>query len=681
MRSARFSWILAAVLFLTALARDQFDQWIDQTNLPVLISTTSPEIRDRNGELLRVFTVEDGRWRLAVSGDAVDPLFLEMLVAFEDKRFYRHSGVDLIAMTRAVGQAVTNGQVISGGSTLSMQVARLLEDSGTGRWQGKLRQIRVALALERKLSKKQILGLYLARAPYGGNLEGLRTATLAWFGKEPGRLTPAEAALLVALPQSPESRRPDRNPENALTARDRVLKRVGHAGVVDSETITAALSEPIPYKRRPFPALAPHLTERVLAQNPLLLRRTLTLDAELQRNLETLAQSALRGLSENVSVAMVVADHRTGEILGSVGSASYGSGDSRQGFVDMTLAQRSPGSTLKPLIYAMAFDRGLAHPRTLIDDRPVAFGSYAPKNFDGEFRGELPIAEALRQSLNIPVVLLMDQIGPAHLMDVMRRSGAHAKLPGGKPGLAVALGGVGISLTDLVQLYAMLANGGEAQTLRWDPDAEPDINEQIISRASAWQISDILSNLTPPPDSPSGRIAYKTGTSYGHRDAWAVGYDGAHVAGVWIGRADGTPVPGAFGGDLAAPILFEAFQRLKPTPDLLRPPPPETLIVSTAELHQPLRRFRGRRAVFEKAADAPKLVFPRNGVRLLIEDGLLTAKLRDGTPPFAWLLNGTPISSNQHRRDTTFTEVSSGFSTLSVIDAEGRADRVTVWID
>ena len=678
-RPARLLVILAVGLFGLATGRDALDEWIAATELPSLLSEQSVEIRDRNGDLLRAYTVADGRWRLAVTPDQVDRRYLEMLIAYEDKRFSRHTGVDVRAMLRAAGQALWQGRVVSGGSTLTMQVARLLEDSGTGRWAGKLRQIRVALTLERHLSKDRILQLYLTHAPFGGNLEGVRAATLAWFGKEPARLTPAEAALLVALPQSPEARRPDRNRAGAEQARRRVLERMVTAGVLDRDTVQAARRDPVPERRRPFPAHAPHLADRAVSQRPAVMRHHLTLDGPLQRSLETLAGRALHGLPPDLSIAILVADHRTGAVLASVGSGGYAPGRG-QGFVDMTRAKRSPGSTLKPLVYAMAFDRGLAHPQTLIDDRPVAFGRYAPQNFDGAFRGVLPVAEALRLSLNIPVVILLDQIGPAHLMDVMRRAGVQARLPGDRAGLAVALGGVGVSLHDLVQLYAMLAQSGQARPLHWRMDAGQPAGTAILKRSAAWQVGDILSTLAPPPGAPPRRLAYKTGTSYGHRDAWAVGFDGRHVAGVWIGRPDGTPVPGALGGNLAAPVLFEAFQRLKPQADPLPPPPAETLLLSTSELPQPLRRFTGRNAVFRAAPDAPKLIFPPDGARLPLSGGL-TVKLRDGTPPFTWLANGTPLKTGDYTRETLLPSPGAGFSHLTVIDAEGRSSRVTVEIE
>jgi penicillin-binding protein 1C len=673
---------LVVLLFAGAAARDGIDDWVAATDLPPLLSETSVEMRGREGGLLRVYTLRDGRWRLGADAIQVDRRYLDMLIAYEDKRFWQHGGVDGRAITRAVAQAVWNGKVVSGGSTLTMQVARLLEDSGTGRIKGKLRQIRLAMALERKLSKREILALYLTHAPYGGNLEGVRAATLSWFGKEPNRLTPAQAALLVALPQSPEARRPDRDWKAARMARNRVLDRMAEAGVIGAQATETAKGEPVPRDRRPFPALAPHLTDRARAEAPLVTRHRLTLDLEVQRSLEELARESLRGLPAQVSIAMMVADHRSGEVLASVGSASYGTSDARRGFVDMTQALRSPGSALKPLVYAMAFDQGLAHPETVIDDRPVAFGSYAPQNFDGAFRGELRVREALQLSLNIPVVMLMQEIGPARFMAGLRRAGARPVLPGGKPGLAVALGGVGLRMSDLVQLYAGLARGGQAIELRWKSDLGTGEGQRIVSRTAAWQVSNILAGLTPPGGKAQGKLAFKTGTSYGHRDAWAVGFDGRHVAAVWIGRADGTPLPGAFGGDLAAPVLTELFQRVKPELDALPPPPPDTLILANAQLPQPLQRFRGRSAVFKPAADAPVLAFPPDGARLPLElDMPLVVKIRDGLPPFSVLANGAALITGAQGREIALPWRGKGFVSLSVIDARGRAARAEIRVD
>lgn len=674
-------FLLAGALVVSAMAWDGFDSWVEATQLPPLISETSTEVRDRDNRLLRAYTVADGLWRLRTLANDVDPGFVDMLVAYEDKRFFSHAGVDPKAMIRASWQALWNRQVVSGGSTLTMQVARLLEDSGTGSWAGKIRQMRVALALERRLSKDEILGLYLTHAPYGGNLEGLRAATRSYFGKEPRRLTPAQSALLVALPQAPESRRPDRFSSRAAAARERVLQRAQRDGLLSQDDVQAALTEPVPFEKVAFPALAAHMADRARREKPFAGRHELTIQADLQKTLEQLAKTVLRDKGKKLSIAIVVADHTSGDILASVGSAGYGEIDGRQGFVDMTRATRSPGSTLKPLVYAMAFDQGLAHPETLINDRPVAFGSYAPQNFDGKFRGELRVSEALKLSLNIPVVLLTDQIGPARLMAGLRRAGTAPQLPGGKPGLAVALGGVGITLEELVQLYAALGNGGQSVPLRWRQDMTEEAGKRVVSRSAAWQVSHILAGMLPPPGAPHSRLAYKTGTSYGHRDAWAIGYDAKHVAGVWIGRPDGTPVPGAFGGQLAAPVLFEAFQRLKPELAQFPPPPPETLLLSTSSLPQPLRKFQGRFAAFRAAEDAPKLAFPPDGARLaMLSDGL-TVKIRDGVLPLTVLANGKPLAIGMHQRELTLPFHEPGFSVLSVIDAKGRSDRVHIRLE
>lgn len=679
-RRARLGrWVLglALGLWLAALGRDRFDTWIDATVLPPLAVEMSVEVLDREGDLLRAYTVADGRWRLALPPDKVDPKYLRMLLAYEDKRFFQHPGVDLRSLARAVVQAVRNGRVVSGGSTLTMQVARLLEEGTTGQVGGKLRQMRVALALERRLSKDQILQLYLHLAPFGGNLEGVRAASISYFGKEPARLTPAEAALLVAIPQSPESRRPDRAADRAEAARNRVLARAVGEGVLDPEEAEAALREAVPGLRKPFPALAPHLADRALAEEPQARAHRLTIDGDLQKKLETLALEAVEGKGERLQVAILVADHASGEILASVGSAGY-QADLRQGFVDMTQALRSPGSTLKPLVYALAFDEGLGHPETMIDDRPMAFESYAPQNFDKLYLGTIRMREALQTSRNIPVVALTDALGPARLISAMEKAGMKPVFPGDQPGLAIALGGVGVTLSDMVQLYAAIARGGVVRPLSYRSDAEVPEGQRVVSEVAAWEVGDILAGLAPPPGAPSNRLAYKTGTSYGHRDAWAIGFDGKHVVGVWMGRADGTPVPGAFGADVAAPVLFQAFNRLKGKLDPQPPAPASTLLVANAELPQPLQRFKSRSAVFEAEADAPAVAFPPDGAEVELLAAGLKVKVAGGTAPFTWLADGEPVVVGSDARELMLAMPGAGFVTLSVIDAEGRSDRVHV---
>ena len=459
-------------------------------------------------------------------------------------------------------------------------------------------------------------------------------------------------------------------------ARARVLQRAFQDHLIDADQSAAAQTEAMPTERRPFPAFAPHLADRALTETPGPRHQT-TVDRDLQRSLERLAADTVASQGDRLQIAIVVADHQTGEILASVGSAAY-KADQRQGFVDMTTALRSPGSTLKPLVYGLAFDEGLAHPETLIDDQPTDFNGYRPQNFDRQFRGTLRVREALQQSLNIPVVALTEALGPAKLLQAMDRAQMRFKLPGGQPGLAVALGGIGVTLEDMVQLYTAIARGGITLPLTHIYGAKPVAGQRVLTRSSAWAVADILAGLAPPPGAPENRLAYKTGTSYGHRDAWAIGFDGQNVIGIWMGRPDGTPVPGAFGADLAAPVLFQAFARLKPTLTPQPPPPPETLLLANAQLPQPLRHFRSRSAAFEPDASAPAVAFPPNGSEVeLLPEGLMV-KVEGGTAPFTWLANGLPVSIAEKSREIMLAALGKGFITLSVIDAEGRSARSKV---
>lgn len=657
-----------------------FGHWVKTAPLPPLVSETSATVIDRNGRLLRAFTVADGRWRLPVRSGAVDPLYAAMLIAHEDRRFHRHHGVDPLALIRAAGQAVRHFRIVSGGSTLTMQVARLLTERPTRALSDKIAQIRLALALERRLSKEALLQVYFERAPFGGNLEGVRAASLSYFGKEPKRLTPAEAALLVALPQSPEIRRPDRFAGRARLARDRVLKRAAENGIISGDAAQAALSERVPNRRRPFPILAAHLAEdaRLKPGGPSPTIAQLTLDRDLQLRLETLVAGRVGEAGARLSGAVVVADHRTGEILASVGSAGYADMQ-RGGFIDMTRAARSPGSTLKPFIYALAFDAGLAHPESLVEDRPTAFANYVPENFDRVFRGTVTIREALQLSLNVPAVAALDSVGPVRLMDTLRRSGARPVIPDLSPlGLAIGLGGVGISLRDLVSAYTVIARGGEMVRLRHTKGKTgKGAGMPVLGKRAAWHVADILKDAPAPQANRQGQLAFKTGTSYGYRDAWAVGFDGRHVIGVWMGRPDGTPVPGLSGIAHAAPLLFSAFSRLKPVFDPLPPAPPGTLDIAHSDLPGPLKWLRHPALGALSFDDSPEIAFPPDGAEVEIDPFAgpafrLALKVRNGAPPFTWLVNGQPIATGAVDRQALWPGGQAGFHEIAVIDKNGR---------
>ena len=477
----RFAFILAAALALIVAAGFGASfAWSRYTaSLGPLDLAASREgstiVVDRDGRLLRPFTLPDGRWRLPATTHDVDPRYLAMLVAYEDGRFYEHDGVDLRALVRASAQWLMRGHVVSGGSTLPMQVARLIEPRPERTVAAKLRQIARALEIEREVGRQGTLDRYLTLAPFGGNLEGVRAASLAYFGKEPLRLTVAEAALLVALPQSPEARRPDRSPKAARAARDRVLDRAAARGLINGADAEAAKREPVPEARLAFPALAAHAAEEAVAADSRAKVIKLSIDARLQAKLETLAKDSVERLGSKLSAAIVVVDNVTGEVHARVGSADYDDA-SRDGAIDMSRSPRSPGSALKPFIYALAFEQGLAHPETRLFDRPMRYGAYAPENFNLGYEGAVTARKALQMSLNLPAVELLSDVGPATFLARLHSAGAEIALPKDTPiGLAIGLGGLGVSLTDLARLYAGFARGGEAPPL---------------DRATRWAASD-----------------------------------------------------------------------------------------------------------------------------------------------------------------------------------------------
>jgi penicillin-binding protein 1C len=688
-RIAHFVAAAFSVILLSALATGAWIISLGPLPLPQarLVSTT---IVDRNGKLLRAYAMADGRWRLPVDArTAVDPGYLKLLLAYEDRRFYSHGGVDPLALGRAAFQLATRGHIVSGGSTITMQLARLMEPRRERSVYAKLRQMVRALEIERQLTKDQILDLYLALAPFGGNLEGVRAASIAYFGKEPKRLSLAEAALLVALPQSPETRRVDRYPEVARAARDRVLDRMVEDGRVREEDAVQAKTTPVPRLRRPMPILAPHSADQAMAtvKDADVIR--LTLDASLQKVLEALARDRAIALGPNISVAIVAVDNDSGDVLARIGSPDYFD-DRRAGQVDMTRAVRSPGSTLKPFIYGLAFEDGFVHPESLIDDRPIRFGSYAPENFDMTFQGTVAVRRALQQSLNVPAIALLDRVGASRLASRLKQAGANLVLPKDEaPGLAMGLGGVGVSLQDLAQLYSGLARLGNTRPLREIVGGKDDQREslRLMDQVAAWQVGNVLMGTPPPENAPHNRIAFKTGTSYGYRDAWSVGFDGRITIGVWVGRPDGAPVPGLVGRTAAAPILFDAFARTGKLAVPLPKPPKGALLANNAKLPLPLRRFRPLGELVRTGGEqAPHIQFPLNGSRIDVDRSAggqfsaMPVKVAGGVLPMTMLVNGVSAGEIDGRRQRLVDPPGPGFARLTVIDATGAADTVVIRI-
>lgn len=695
-------------------------------------ASSSHLVLDREGRFLRAFTTPDGRWRLDAKPDEVSATYLALLLNFEDHRFWKHPGVDPAALVRSVLQAVRHGRLISGGSTLTMQVARLLRGSPTHSITSKFQQIADALRLEATLSKNEIMALYLKLAPYGGNLEGVRAASLAYFGKEPHRLNIAEAALLVAIPQSPETRRLDRSEYDGdgkeadkanlscsatspaetccpaalsadgcgvvaksqrygalIAARNRVIQRAAAAHAITAADAKTAMAQPAPRGRREFPALAPHISERLLAAMPDRSVIATSIDKDLQEAAEAITRRNAEAFGEKISVAALIVNNRTGEVIASVGSAGYFD-DKRLGAIDMTTATRSPGSALKPFIYGIAFEDGLAHPETLIEDRPVRFDTYAPVNFDSVFHGTVTVRTALQLSLNVPAVKVLNEVSPMKLAARFREAGMPFAVP---RNLTVALGGVGLTLENLTQLYLALARGGEVIPICYQKAIGPlwgaPETPVLLQPAAAWYVTDILRGAPVPASATPGAIAFKTGTSYGFRDAWAAGFDGDYTIAVWAGRADATSVPGLVGLRVAAPILFELFGAIGPHRAPFAAAPPN--IIGTrknAELPPPLRIFH------EQKRDTPseqngeqrlRIAFPPPNAEVELSSTVddaqklpVALKAEGGTLPLTWLINGVPLESSPHRRDAFLKPPGPGFVQVTVVDAEGHSDRTQI---
>ncbi|MCC4622680.1 penicillin-binding protein 1C [Xanthomonas cassavae CFBP 4642] len=528
---------------------------------------TSTLVVARDGTPLRAFADRNGVWRYPASPETVSPLYLQALLNYEDRWFWRHPGINPWGLLRAGGQWMGQGRIVSGGSTLTMQVARILDPHTRTPW-GKAKQLLRAMQLELHLSKREILTLYLERAPYGGTIEGVEAASWAYLGKPAKALSQAEAALLAVLPQSPSRLRPDRHPEAAQRARDKVLDRMVELGVWSRVQVDDARIEPVVTRSLKPPLHAALLAQRLHSAQPRAARIVTTLDVELQRTLEERVSTYFSQLPERTSAALLVVDNAAMEARAYVGSASFGD-RKRLGHVDMVQAWRSPGSTLKPFLYGMALDDGLIHSESLLVDAPQSFGNYRPGNFDAAFNGPVSAATALRLSLNVPAVDLLDRIGPARFAARLSNAGIALHFPRGTPpSLALILGGTGAQLQELVGAFAAFNRGGIAGHVRYTPD-DAQINRRLMSPGAAWIVREILQS-NPRPGYGSGTfdtaarpgVAWKTGTSYGYRDAWAIGGTRRYTVGVWVGRPDGTPLPGQYGAVTALPLMFEVIDAL-----------------------------------------------------------------------------------------------------------------------
>ncbi|WP_374105720.1 peptidoglycan glycosyltransferase PbpC [Pseudomonas sp. NKUCC02_KPG] len=554
-------WTLAGLLLACALLWLADRIW----PLPLPRDDLARVVLAEDGTPLWRFADANGVWRYPVQTGEVSPLYLDALLTYEDRWFFQHPGINPLALGRAAWQNLTGGRVLSGGSTLSMQVARLL-DPHERTLPGKLRQLWRTAQLEWHLSKDQILALYLNRAPFGGTLQGVAAASWAYLGKSPLQLTHSEAALLAVLPQAPSRLRPDRHPGRAQVARDKVLRRLAEYRVWPQSAVDEAQEEPLLLAPRLEPSLAPLLARRLNRPDSPPLIRT-TIDASLQRRLEDLLLGWRARLPDHTSAAIVVVETESMAVRAYLGSVDIN--DARRfGHVDMITAMRSPGSTLKPFLYGMAMDAGLIHSESLLQDVPRRYGDYRPGNFSTGFSGPVSASAALVTSLNLPAVQLLEAYGPKRFAADMRNGGVPLSLPAlAQPNLALILGGAGTRLEDLVSGYSALAREGRSANLRLQPSDELH-DRPMLSPGAAWIIRRILSGQARPDRDPHAdlvqrpQLAWKTGTSYGFRDALAIGVGPRYLIGVWIGRPDGTPVPGQFGLASAAPLMLQVHDVL-----------------------------------------------------------------------------------------------------------------------
>ena len=634
------------------------------------------------------FLAPDGRWRLLATASDVDPGYLKTLIAYEDKRFRVHPGIDPLAMTRAVFDALRRGRLVSGGSTLTMQTVRLLEPQPRT-LAAKFDQILKALKMERAFNKDQILTTYLTLAPFGGNLDGVRAASLTYLGKEPKRLSPGETAMLVAIPQAPEERRPDRWPSAAQRAKVQVVRTLLARGAIDPRSARLAQSQSPTAAFRPFQVAAPYFAQRVrsMAARDRETLRSL-IDRDLQRNVERIVHKAIGQWDEGVNIAVVVLRNRDASVAAYVGGANFGT-ISRAGYVDLARAVRSPGSALKPFIYSIAFEKSIVRPDTTITDKPVEIDGYRPDNADGKFMGDLTVRQALVRSRNTIAVTLLKQIGVEEMLGRFRATGRPLVLPEFDPsaGLATALGGEGVTLEQLTWFYTAFARDGKLGALRFTDNDPVVVHGALMSRYAARATADVLADVPPPASferltaqDGSRRIGFKTGTSYGFRDAWAVGFDELHTVGVWVGRPDGAAHLGAYGVTAAAPLLMQVFEALPPPADGIRSVDSEFPSLS-ANSPPRLARFDAPTG----AIGTLSVFYPQRGAT--IDSGAqddvpvrLTLTAEGGKGPYAWELPGRKHAETDGE-SLTWSFETRGQCVVRVTDSTGDSAETSFWLN
>jgi len=644
--------------------------WLAQSPVPkVQLSSTSPVLKDRHGAVLNVRTVESGTWRMAVDIDDIDPAFIDALLFIEDKRFYTHPGVDGAAVVRALSSWKSEGRVVSGASTLTMQLVRQYKPRPRT-FKSKVIESFEALRFELHYSKDEILEQYLTRISYGGNIEGIEAASRIYFGKSPRYLSTDEIALLIALPQAPEARRPDRHAQAAKLGRSRILRRLEAGGLIDEPTADRAQSAGIPLEKNSLPNQA-WLTAQKLSRDGD--RVQSWIDPSRQTALETQLSNYVARQPHVVNASAILVHAETRQVRA---HAAIGRRDHDGGWLDMTNAIRSPGSTLKPFVYGLGMDDGLIGSETRLRDAPSRFGSYRPENFDRRYYGDVTVAQALQHSLNVPAVGVLDHVGGRRLDDALRAAGARTSQSGPDTddttaGLALALGGTGLRATDLAVLYTAIANDGIAAPLSWTQEAwthnaeTPTASFELLQPDTARTLRRVMASAPRPKgvmpthlgkDIPE--VAYKTGTSYGFRDSWAAGISGEYVIVVWVGRPDGGPRPGVTGRGAAAPLLFKIADDL----------PLDNTALQTTARHDETKRLKSAEQT------APVILFPLQDTDIFIskfEDNIEAVDLliqAEGDDTRVYV-DSKPITKG--RNGYRFIPTAPGFYEMKVVDAAG----------
>ena len=659
-------WVLISTLavFISVLALHIFKP------IPInRVNDCSKVVFDKDGKLLYATTNTKGIWRFSTDLDKIDPLYLKMLINYEDKNFYKHFGVDFLALGRASLQYIKNGKVVSGGSTITMQLAKLLEPKKRT-IPAKIFEILRAFELELFYSKKEILSSYLTLAPYGGNVESIRAASWRYFAKLPSSLSASQASTLISLPQAPNLYKANKN--RAKNARNKILQRSLNSNIISKIIYKDAINKAIFNKQYSFPRYAPHLCQKVLKKQK---EPKLTIDKELQKKLEDWAKFRGEALAKDVTIAALITNNKSGEILAYLGS-HYIFSKKTQGYVDMLQAVRSPGSTLKPFIYALAFSKHLIAPLTIIEDKESVFSNYKPSNFNKVYNGEVTIAYALQHSLNVPAVKVLQRVGVNSFVELLNSLSA-VKIPKNRASLSIALGGLGVKATQLASYYSALANDGKAHTIRY-LKKQKSKSEHFLDIKAARETNAILQNVEPPKGfvKNSVKIAFKTGTSYGFRDFWSIAYTKDYSVVLLVAKPNGKPMLKGSGREVAAPLAFEvmglidSIYSLKPwdykSKEYLQPPP-KILKYFDKKDRENLEKFT--------------FAYPKEEARYRssnCKDVKVKALLKNGKAPYIWYIGGKQIQNNSAKISYYFN---TGGHTITAIDSSAEIISRDIWVD